>query len=74
MADCVGEAGVTQVGAALQVVHVDCAFAVGPVVEHGPEQVAVGLEAVELDGAQGQGQSGDSLGAVVSMGHDLGHQ
>ena len=48
----VGEQRVAQIGTAVQVMDVRLAAPEGVVVEHRPEQLPVGLEAIELERAQ----------------------
>ena len=69
-----GRPRVAQVGAALEVVDVDVAAPEGRIVEHGPEELAVGLEAVELERAQRQGQPPDGRRSILAAGHELGDQ
>ena len=58
----------------LQVVDVHVAASEGLVVEHRGQQVTVGLEAVELERAQGEAQLGDGRATILSACHELRHQ
>ena len=53
---------------------VDGTAAVRVVVEHRLQEVAVGLQAVELERPQGQREAPDRGGPVSPVGHELGHQ
>ena len=70
----VGHERIAQVGAAVEKIDVDVAAPEGAVVQHGLEQVAVGLETVELEGSQGERQLPDRGGSVFAMCHQLRHK
>ena len=70
----VGQRRVAQVRPGLEVVHVRLALPEGGVVEHRAEQLAVGLEPVELERPQRQRQAADRRGRSCSVRHELGHQ
>ena len=70
----VGGSGITQIVPAVEVVDAGVAAAEHGVVQDRLEEVAVGLEAIDLECDQSPGQAPRGRLPGVGVGHDLGHQ